>query len=193
MEGEGEGFFSPLSTFPLSNLLRPSFFFPFDIKVLLTMVLDRYLRISSPFFGLSNMIMHFDVTSPTHIHCWFDLVENLFLFSWNYGVAYGHVLRASSCANEWRVGLGVIFSFDVDATSSWWKTRTMKGVRLSWSRFPLVVSHFPELSHLGDFVVSQPRFWWWTQNRLWRLLWDWKHLHICMVFNSRRWTLLLVA
>jgi hypothetical protein len=69
----------------------------------------------------------------------------------------------------------------------------MKGVRLSWSRFPLVVSHFPELSHLGDFVVSQPRFWWWTQNRLWRLLWDWKHLHICMVFNSRRWTLLLVA
>ncbi len=123
------------------------------------------------------------------------LIENLFSFLWNYGVAYGHVLWASSCTSEWRINFEVIFRFDVDITSSWWRPWTAKGACPSWSRSSssLVLSHFSELSHLGDFVTSWPRFWWWTWNRLWRLLWDWRHLHLCMVFNSRHWTLSLVA
>jgi hypothetical protein len=140
------------------------------------------------------MIMHFDVTSPPHIHCRFKLVEDFF-FPWNYGVAYGHILQASSCISKWRADRGVMFRFDVDATSSWWRTRTTKSVHLSWSRSPLnlVLSHFLELSHLGDFVASRPYFWWWTWNHLWRLLQNWRHLHFCMIFNSWHWTLPLVA
>jgi hypothetical protein len=67
-----------------------------------------------------------------------------FLFLWNYGVAYSHILRASSCASEWRAGPIVIFRFDVDITSSWWRPWTMRGARSSWSQSPLnlVLSHF---------------------------------------------------
>jgi hypothetical protein len=88
------------------------------------------------------------------------LVEDLFFFPWNYGVAYGHVLRALSYTSEWRASSGVVFRSDVDATSSWRKTRMTRGACLSWSRFlsNLVLLHFPELSHLGDFVVSWSRF-----------------------------------
>jgi hypothetical protein len=57
----------------------------------------------------------------------------------------------------------------------------------------LVLSYFFELSYFGDLVVSQPRFWWRTWNRLWRLLRNWRYFYLCMVFSSRRWTLSLVA
>ncbi len=138
--------------------------------------------------------MHFDVTSPPHIHCRFDLVKDFF-FPWDYGVTYGHVLRASSYVSKWKVSPIVIFTFDIDATSSWWKTWIARSARSSWSRSlsSLVLSHFPELSHPSDFVTRRPCFWWWTRNRLWKLLWDLRHLHLRMVFNSQRWTLLLVA
>jgi hypothetical protein len=118
-----------------------------------------------------------------------------FFFPWNYGVTYGHVLQASSCASEWRANPGVVFRSDIDITSWWWRTWIAKGAHSSWSRFPsnLVLPHFPKLLHPGDFIVSQPRFWWWTQNHLWRLLRDWRHLHLRMVFNSWHWTLSLVA
>jgi hypothetical protein len=53
--------------------------------------------------------------------------------------------------------------------------------------------HSPELSHLGDFVASQLCFWWWTWNRMWRLLQDLRHFHLHMVFNSWHWTLSLVV
>jgi len=141
------------------------------------------------------MIVHFDVTSPPHIHCRFDLIKDLFSFPWNYGIMYGHVLRALSCTSEWRADPQIIFRFDIDVTSSWWRPQTARCVRLSWSWSPLslVLSHFFKLSHLGDFVASRPCFWWWTQNRLWRLLWDWRYLHLRMVFNSYCWTLSLVA
>ncbi len=125
----------------------------------------------------------------------FDLVEDLFSFPWNYGVAHGHFLWAPSRASEWRVSPGIIFRFDVDVTSSWWKPFTTKGARSSWSRSPwsLVLSHFSKLSHPGDFVTSRPCFWWWTWNRLWRLLQDWKYLHLCLVFSFWCWTLSLVV
>jgi hypothetical protein len=67
----------PLS--PQATLLRPSFcFFPLILRFYFTMVLGRYLRISSLFFGLQITIAHFDVTSTPHIHCRFDLVEDFF-------------------------------------------------------------------------------------------------------------------
>jgi len=49
--------------------------------------------------------VHFDVTSPPHIHNWFNLVEDPFFFLWNYGVTYGHVLQASSHVSEWKTSL----------------------------------------------------------------------------------------
>ncbi len=132
------------------------------------------------------MIAHFDVTNPPHIHYRFDLVENIFFVPWNYGVAYGHVLWASNCASEWKASPGVIFKFDVDATSSRWRFQIAGGARLSLSRFPssLVVLHLSELLCFSDFVASRPRFWWWTWNCLWRLLWNWRQFHLRMVFNS---------
>jgi hypothetical protein len=57
----------------------------------------------------------------------------------------------------------------------------------------LVLSHFSKLSHPSDFVISRPCFQWQTWNYLWRLLRDWKHLHLCLVFSSWHWTLSLVV
>ncbi len=64
-------------------------------------------------------------------------------------------------------------------------------VHSSWSRSPssLVLSHFSKLSHLGDFATSRPCFRWRTWNCMWRLLRDQRHLHLCLVFSSWRWTL----
>ncbi len=137
---------------------------------------------------------YFDVASPPHIHCRFNLVENFFYFPWNDGLTYGHVLQASNYANESKIGPEIIFRFNVDTTSSWRIPCTTKGVRSFWSWSPLnlVLLHFFELSHLGDFVTNRPHFSWWTWNYLWRLLRDWRQLHLRMVFNSRRWTLLFV-
>jgi hypothetical protein len=71
---------------------------------------------------------------------------------------YGHVLRASSCTSKQRANPGVIFKFNVDITSSWWGTRIARGARSSWSRFlsNLILPHFLEFSHLGDFVATRP-------------------------------------
>ncbi len=95
---------------------------------------------------------------------WFWLKIWFFSFLWNYGVTYSHVLRAPSCTSEWRTIFGIIFRFDIDATSSWWRSRTSKGARSfwNWTLSSLVLSYFFELSHLGDFVTSWPYFWWWT-------------------------------
>jgi len=60
------------------------------------------------------------------------LIEDLFSFPWNYGVTYGHVLRTSNCRSEWRTDSKVISKFDIDAVSSWWKSRTMRGAHSSW-------------------------------------------------------------
>jgi hypothetical protein len=126
---------------------------------------------------------------------WFWLKIWLFSFPWNYGIAYGHVLRALKCTNEWKIVFEVISWFNIDKTSSWWKSWTSRGACSSWSWTPssLVLLYFSELSHLGDLIASRPHFRLWTWNHLWRLLWNWRHFCLCMVFNSQRWTLSLVT
>jgi hypothetical protein len=150
------------------------------------MVLGHHLHIS-PFSLAYKLWSRISMSQVPHTFI-IDLisVEDLLYFPWNYGVAYGHILQALSCANEWKTNFGIIFRFDVDTTSSWWKPRTTKGARSSWSQSPLslVLSHFFKLSHFGAFVANRPRFWWWTWNHLWRLLQDWQHFHLRMVFNS---------
>jgi hypothetical protein len=71
-------------------------------------------------------------------------------FPWNYGIVYGHILRAPSCTSEWRTASGVISRFDIDATSSWRRSRTSKGVHLSWSWTPssLVLLYFSKFRTL---------------------------------------------
>ncbi len=61
------------------------------------------------------------------------MIENLFSFFWNYDIAYGHVLQGSSCIIEWRISSGIISRFDIDAASLWWRFRTVRGARSSWS------------------------------------------------------------
>jgi hypothetical protein len=58
-----------------------------------------------------------------------------FSFPWNYGVIHGHVLRAPSCTSEWII-TSQIFKFDIDITSSWWRSRTSRGACSSWSWTP---------------------------------------------------------
>ncbi len=139
--------------------------------------------------------MHLNVTSLPPIHYRFDFDFDLFSFPWNCGVAHGHVLQASSYTNEWKIDFGIIFRFDIDITSLWWRSQTAKGASSSWSQSfsNLVLLYFSKLSQLDDFVESWPYFWWWTWNRLWRLLQDWRHFYFHMVFNFWRWALSLVA
>jgi len=123
------------------------------------------------------------------------LIEDLFSFPWLHGIMHDHFLRVSNYTSEWRTTFGVIPKFDIDVTSSWWRSLTVKSAPSSWSWTPLslVLSHFFELSHLGNFLANWPCFWWWTWSRLWRLLWNWRHFYLHMVFNSWLWTLSLVT
>jgi len=143
------------------------------------------------------MITHLNVTSPSHLHCQidFDWRSDFFSFPWNYGIAHGHILRAVSRTSEWRTASGVIFRSYPNTSSSWWRTQTSRGACSFWSRISssLVLSYFSELSHLGDLTVSQPRFWWRTRDRLWKLLRNWRYFYLRMVFSSRHWSLSLVA
>ncbi len=60
------------------------------------------------------------------------MIENLFSFLWNYDIAYGHILQGSSCTIEWRISSGIISRFDIDVTSSWWRSRTARGACSFW-------------------------------------------------------------
>jgi hypothetical protein len=159
------------------------------------MVLGHYLRMPFLFLGLWITITYLDVTSPPHLHCQFDFVEDLSSLLWNYGVAHCHILWPPSRISEWRTAFEVIFRFAPNVASSSWRTRTLRGACLSWSWTPLnlVLSYFAKLPHLSDLVTSWPCFRWWTWNCLWRLLWNRRHFYLCLVFSSRCWTLLLVA
>jgi hypothetical protein len=143
------------------------------------------------------MIAHLNVTSLSHLHCPFDFDwrSDFFSFLRIYGVAHDHILRAASRIGEWRTASRVVSRSHSNTTSSWWRTRTSRGARLSWSRTPssLVLSYFSELPHPSDLAASRPHFWWRTQNRLRRLLRNWRYFYLRMVFISRRWSLSLVA
>jgi hypothetical protein len=71
---------------------------------------------------------------------------------------HGHLLRAPSCINEWRNAFGVISRFDLNATSSWWRTWNSRGACSSWNWTPsrLILWYFSKLSHPCDLVTSHP-------------------------------------
>jgi len=141
------------------------------------------------------MTAKLDVTSPPHLHCQFDFVEDLSSFPWKYGVAHGHILWAPSRTSEWRIAFEVIFRSNLNVAFSRWRTRTSRNARLSWSWTPssLVLLYFAKLPHPGDLITSWPHFWWRTWNCLRRLLWNRRHFYLRLVFSSRRWTLSLVT
>jgi len=141
------------------------------------------------------MTVKLDVTSPPHLHCQFDFVEDLSSLPWKYGIAHGRILRAPSRISGCRTAFGVIFRSNLNATSSRWRTRTSRSVRSSrsWTPSSLVLSYFAKLPHPGDLITSWPRFWWRTWNCLQRLLWNRRHFYLWLVFSSQRWTLSLVV
>ncbi len=151
--------FTPFHFPPNKFYSNLSFIYLFDLNLLFYHGSNGYLRLSSLSLAY-KLWSRIQCHKFPALHCWFNLVEDLLFFPWNYGIMYGHVLQASSCVSEWRVGPGVVFRSNVDATSLWWKTRIARGAWSFWNWFPssLVLPHFPELSHPGDFVASQLRF-----------------------------------
>jgi hypothetical protein len=191
-----EIFFSPFPTFPPTNLLKSSIF-SVDLEVLFY---HGPRSLPTPFFHFPRSINYKCASWRTRSFTLSLLIRfclKIWLFSspWNHGVAHGHILWAPNHSSKWRVAYGVISRSDPNVTSSWWRTWTLRSVRSSWSWTPLslILSYFSELSHFGDLVASRPRFWWWTWNRLRRLIWNRRYFYLYMVFSSWRWTLSLVA
>ncbi len=143
------------SHFPPQQILF-NFFISIDLRFYFIMVLNCYFTPFLLFPWPINYNHAFQYTKfSTHSSSsWFRL--KIFSFPWIHGVAHDHNLWASKHISEWRIALRVIPRFDIDATSLWWRSRTAKGVPLSWSwtLLSLVLSHFSKLSHLGDFVAS---------------------------------------
>jgi hypothetical protein len=143
---------NPFHLFPLSSqpiLPKPSIF-PFDLKVLFYRGSKSLFTRILPFPWLINYDHIFDVTSPPHIHCQFDFVKDFSSLPWNYGVTHGHILWAPSHASEWRTDSGVIFKFDVDVTSSWWRPCTASVATPLWPS----VGVKPNTSKVGDLESS---------------------------------------
>jgi hypothetical protein len=94
-------------------------------------------------------------------------IEDLFPFPWNYGVCIFTSYKPQITqvneepALESSLDLMLMQHIrDVDATSSWWRPRTSRGARMSWSWSPasLVLSHLCEFSHPDNFVISRSCF-----------------------------------
>jgi len=150
------------SHFPPNKFYLNLQFFPFDLKVLLyhgsRPLLTHFIPFPWPINY--NCASRCNKSSTHSLSIWFWLKILFFSFPWYYGVAHGHVLQAPSRSSEWRTTSEVIFRFDTDATSSWWKSQTSRGARSfrSWTPSNLTLSYFSELSHLGDLVASRPYF-----------------------------------
>jgi len=189
-------FLSTSPHFPLKHLLQLPFFI-LDIEVLLCPSPRPLFMPSLCFLWPIN----YDCTSWCHTLPYFIVALIWLKISFfpflpcNYGVAYNHVPRAVNRTSEWRTASGVVSRSYLDITSSWWRTWTSRGASSSWSGAPpsLVLSHFFELPHPGDLAAGRPRFWWWTRDRLWRLLRNQRYLYLRMVFSPRRWSLPLVT
>jgi hypothetical protein len=69
-------------------------------------------------------------SSTPSLLIWFWLKFWFFSFPWNYGFAHGHILRALSRTSEWRTASEIIFGFDLNTTSSWWRTWNSRGACL---------------------------------------------------------------
>jgi hypothetical protein len=107
--------FSPFPTFPPTILLKPSilFIFSFYLKVLLyhgpRPLLTHFLPF--PRFINHNCASQCNKSSTPSLSIWFWLKHWFFCFPWSYGIAHGHILRASSRTSEWRTASGVISRF----------------------------------------------------------------------------------
>jgi hypothetical protein len=125
--------FSPLPTF-FSRNFTYTFIFSFDLKVLLyngsKLLLTHFLPFPWPINYNHASQCNKSFTHSLLIWFWMKI---FFSFPWNYGIAYGHVLQASSCTSESKTGFRIIFRFDVDVTSLWQKPRIAKGVRSFWN------------------------------------------------------------
>jgi hypothetical protein len=79
-------------------------------------------------------VFHLSLSIRFCLKIWF------FSSPWNHGVMHGHILRAPSRSNERRTAFGVIFSFDPNVASLWWRTPTSISVcsSLSWTPSGLV-------------------------------------------------------
>jgi hypothetical protein len=153
-------FFSTSSHFPPKQLHLDLHFLSFDIKVLLYHGPRPLFMHALPFPWPINYdhISWCHKSFPPSLSIWFSWRYFLFLKKlWRRALSH---LRAPSRTNEWRTTFGFIFRFDPNLASSWRKTRTSRGVHLSWNWTPssLVLSYFAELPHPGDLVTSRPCF-----------------------------------
>jgi hypothetical protein len=105
--------FSPLPTFPPTNLLKPSIF-SFDLEVLLYHGSRLLLMPSLPFPRSINYECASRRTKPftPSLLIKFCLKILLFSFLWNHGVAHRHILQAPSRSSKWKTAFRVILKFD---------------------------------------------------------------------------------
>ncbi len=129
-----EKHFFTSSHFPPNNFIETfnffflkiffSLIFSFDLKVLLYHDRRPLLTHLLPFIQFINYDCAFQCnkSSTPSLSIWFWLKLWFLSSPWSYGVAHGHVLRASSHTSEWRTAFGIISRFDPRVTFSWWKT-----------------------------------------------------------------------
>ncbi len=88
--------------------------------------------------------------------------SKIFSFPWIHGVVHDYVLWASNHTNEWKTAPRIIPRFDIDLAPSWWIPNHNRCTFVPKLNPLLILFNFFKLSYFGDFVASQPRFWWWT-------------------------------
>jgi hypothetical protein len=164
--------FSPPSTFHPKNFYLN--FFPNYLRVLFYHGFKLLLCGVHSFsltYKLHSRILMYHVFHPFIVKL--NLIEDFF-FSWIHGVAHDHVLRVSSRKNEWKTTLKIIPKFDINPTPLWWKSWTMRGAPffLKLNALDLDIIRFSKFLSFGDFVAGGPHLRWWTQNCLWRFLWN---------------------
>jgi hypothetical protein len=157
MECEGKNTFSPLPTFPPTNLLKLSNFFPFDLEVLLYHGDRSLLTPFFPFLWSINYDRAFwcNKSFTPSFSIWFCLKIWFLFLSLQSWFVHGHMLWAPSRTSERRTASKLISRFNPNAASSWWRTRTLRNTHSSWSLTPssLVLSYFSKLSHFGDLIA----------------------------------------
>jgi hypothetical protein len=102
--------------------------------------------------------VHLDVTNPPHIHCWFDFDWRYLPFSLKLWCCVWPHLKTSNYISEWKTSLKVIFRFDVDVTSSWWRPWIAKGARSSWILIELGIITFLQILSPWWFCCKSTMF-----------------------------------